>query len=260
MPRAASHRHEPPPPAPQIGSRSQPEHRVQYIFDRHSVREVDRLAIEEYAIPGVVLMENAARGLERAALEMLAGAFAAQRKPCVGIVCGTGNNGGDGYALARLLHNAGCHVTIHPLGSPRGGTDAASNRTICERMKLAMQPLSGPEQLRGNDLIVDAILGTGLDKPVQGDAAHAIEWINQANRPVLAVDVPSGMDCDTGSPLGACVKATHTVTFVGLKKGYESLDAQKLLGEVTVADIGAPIELVKRLALKRSPPQTPGRG
>lgn len=232
------------------------------MFARKSVREIDRLAVEEFAIPGIVLMENAARGSADVALQMLASVFAAHRTPNVSIICGPGNNGGDGYAIARLLHNAGCDVTIHPLKPPGQGTDAAINATICERMKLTLTPITGPDQLRHADLIVDAILGTGLSSAATGHAADAIIWINQANRPVLAIDVPSGMDCDTGEPLGPTVKATHTVTFVGEKLGFQSLDAQKLLGDVTVVDIGVPRELIERLGtmVTRSPARTPGRG
>ena len=233
----------------------------QYIFDRRSVREVDRLAVEEYAMPGVVLMEHAARGVAGVALDMVANVVATGRLPRIAIICGPGNNGGDGYATARLLHNENCDVMVHPIGAPRPGTDAAINRAICARMKLPMEPLTTAVDLRAADLIIDAVLGTGLDKPVEGDPAEAITWINAAHRPVLAVDLPSGMDCDTGEPLGACVKAARTVTFVGIKKGFESPAAQMLLGEITVANIGVPIELVQRLAIAtRSPAQNPGRG
>jgi NAD(P)H-hydrate epimerase len=98
----------------------------------------------------------------------------------------------------------------------------------------------------GIGLIVDAIFGTGLDREATGDAARIIEWMNGSKRPILAADVPSGMDCNTGRPLGACVRASRTVTFVGLKPGFLVPDAQKLLGEVVVGDIGAPRELIER--------------
>jgi NAD(P)H-hydrate epimerase len=93
---------------------------------------------------------------------------------------------------------------------------------------------------------VDAIFGTGLDRPVSGSAARAIEWINAADRPILAVDIPSGLDCNTGRPLGVAVRAVKTVSFVGLKPGFLQASARDLVGEVVVADIGAPIELVRR--------------
>jgi NAD(P)H-hydrate epimerase len=96
-------------------------------------------------------------------------------------------------------------------------------------------------------LIIDAIFGTGLDRDVSGLAADTIRWINSSGVPVLAADVPSGMDCETGKPLGVCVKAAATVTFVGLKSGFLQPHAQEWLGEVIVADIGAPRELIDRL-------------
>ena len=220
-----------------------------YVLDRAAVRAVDRAAIDEYGIPGLVLMENAARGLASVALEMLEGAGAS---PAVLIVCGSGNNGGDGYALARHLHNAGVAVTLAALGAPRAGTDAAVNRDVCRAMGL----VDGPEQVREHaesDLVVDAIFGTGLDRPVRDDAAGVIERINAGGRPVLAVDLPSGLDCDTGRPLGVAVRATHTVTFVGLKPAMTLPHAREFVGKVTVAGIGAPVELRNRFG-RRYPP------
>jgi NAD(P)H-hydrate epimerase len=221
------------------------------VFDRDAIRQVDRAAIEEFGVPGIVLMENAARGLARETLDMLeqdAGPDA-----LVLIFCGSGNNGGDGYALARDLSNANVEVIIVPLGLPRPNTDADTNRQICQRMGLREIPFSDIDQFDRRfepDLIVDAMFGTGLDRSITGEAAAAIRWINNSGRPVLAVDVPSGLDCNTGRPVGEegcqAICATRTVTFVGLKTGFQGLDAQKHLGEVVVVDIGAPLELLER--------------
>jgi len=227
------------------------------VFDREGVRAVDRAAIEEYGIPGMVLMENAARGLADHAVAMmanLADQAPEHARPVALIICGSGNNGGDGYALARHLHNRDEQVLIAPLDEPKAGTDAWINREICRRMNLPQIDLDGlfaMADLGDIGLIVDAIFGTGLDKPVSGKAARVIEWINARKRPVLAVDVPSGLDCNSGRVLGKAVRAMKTVTFVGLKTGFIGLDAQSLLGEVVVADIGAPIELLERFG-KRS--------
>ncbi len=214
-----------------------------YILDRESVRAVDRAAVEEYGIPGIVLMENAARGLASEALRMVRGAGAA---PSVLIVCGTGNNGGDGYALARHLHNAGVRVVLAPLGEPSPGTDAAVNRDICRAMGLVEIAPAQIEAHLGSDLIVDGIFGTGLDRPVREPAAGIIDRINRSGRPVLAIDVPSGLDCDTGRPLGSAIRADRTVTFVGLKPAMANPAAKEYVGEVVVADIGAPVELTER--------------
>lgn len=217
---------------------------IQYILDRESVRAVDRAAVEEYGIPGIVLMENAARGLADQALRMLP--EAPTSRPTALIVCGSGNNGGDGYALGRHLHNVSVNVILVQLVEPRAGTDAAINRGICLKMGVREVSLDDLGSHADADLIVDAILGTGLDRPVRGPAAQAIEWINSASRPVLAVDVPSGLDCDTGEPLGTAVRADCTVTFVARKPGLITAAAKEYVGKVVVADIGAPIELVQR--------------
>jgi NAD(P)H-hydrate epimerase len=218
--------------------------RPAYILDRASVRSVDRAAIEEYGIPGIVLMENAALGLTAEALRMLASSAGAP--PSVLIVCGSGNNGGDGYALGRHLHNAGVRVTFAALGEPRAGGDAAVNRDIALAMGLPEVPADRAGDHFDCDLVVDAIFGTGLDRPVRGAAAAVIEKINQSGRPVLAVDVPSGLDCDTGRPLGTAVRAARTVTFVGRKPAMTDPAAREFLGEVSVAGIGAPVELLER--------------
>ncbi len=219
--------------------------RIEYILDRESVRAVDRAAVEEYGIPGIVLMENAARGLADHALRMLA--EAPTSPPAALIVCGSGNNGGDGYALGRHLHNASIKTVFVKLGESRSGTDAAINREICRKMGLREVPLDDIASHADADLIVDAVFGTGLDRPVTGPAAQAIEWINGASAPVLAVDVPSGLDCDTGESLGTIVRADCTVTFVAKKPGLITAAAKEYVGKVVVADIGAPIELVQRL-------------
>lgn len=218
-----------------------------YVLDRDSVRAVDRAAIAEYGIPGIVLMENAARALAVEALAMLPVAGGS-----VVIVCGSGNNGGDGWALARHLHNAGTGVAVAPLGEPREGGDAAVNCRICRAMligEIAVDDL--PAQLQACDLVVDAIFGTGLDRAVTGAAAAVIERINECGRPVLAVDVPSGLDCDTGRPLGNAVRATRTVTFIARKPGMDVEAAMAYTGHVVVGDIGAPVELLERFGRKK---------
>ncbi len=206
-----------------------------YVLDRDSVRAVDRAAIEQYGIPGIVLMENAARGLAAEAISMLAGE---PGRASALIVCGSGNNGGDGYALARHLHNAAVTVTLAALGEPKARTDAATNCEICRRMGLTVVRADDLSAHRG-DLVVDALFGTGLDRPVRDAPARVIEQINNCGRPVLAVDVPSGLDCDTGQPLGAAVRATCTVTFVALKPAMTIPHARPYLGRIVVADIGA---------------------
>ncbi|HVT90337.1 MAG TPA: NAD(P)H-hydrate epimerase [Tepidisphaeraceae bacterium] len=204
---------------------------------RAQVREIDRRSIEEFQIPGIVLMENASRAAASVAWEMLE-----HRPDSVLVVCGAGNNGGDGLAVARHLHNLGAQVTIHPAVAHSKYTgDALINWQIVEAMKLPLGWLAKPA------LIVDALFGTGLSQPPRPDGATVIHRMNDANVPILAVDLPSGLDCDTGDPLGPCVKAVKTVTFVAEKIGFTNPVSRQYTGDVIVADIGCPRELIEEV-------------
>jgi len=215
------------------------------VMSRDEVRRVDAWAIEEVGVPGVVLMENAGRSCAELAREKLA----AVDGPKVCLFCGTGNNGGDGYVIARHLLNAGMRVRVVLCGARekvRG--DARTNLEILERLGHAVEPLDpGAADLVVHvrafageaDLIVDALFGTGLRGELSGEFQCLIEAINGLGRPILAVDIPSGLDCDTGEPLGAAVQANWTVTFVAMKKGFlASPEASRHTGEVYVASIG----------------------
>lgn len=208
---------------------------------RDAVRAVDRIAVERFGMPSLLLMENAGRALLEAAWEMLGGTPVP-----VAILCGGGNNGGDGLALARHLHNRGCNVHLlctRPLEELEG--DAAVQAEIVQKMKLGVRPASA-EAIRQTQasLLVDALLGTGLKSPPREDAAGLIAAVNASAARVLAVDIPSGLDCDTGKPLGAaCVRAEVTVTFVAEKAGFTN--AGKWVGRVVIGDIGCPREAVK---------------
>jgi hydroxyethylthiazole kinase-like uncharacterized protein yjeF len=219
---------------------------------RAQVREVDRIAIERYLIPGIVLMENAAHAVADAACEMLGG-------DCLGeilILCGGGNNGGDGLAVARHLHNRGADVSIMPTIDPaKYHGDALVNYRIARGMGLEMSPVD-PERVMSEPavLIVDAIFGTGLEQPPRAPFDQIVDAIARTRVPVLAVDVPSGLDCDTGEPLGpACVTANVTVTFVAEKAGFANPASSRYLGHVTVGDIGAPRELVEEVTRESLP-------
>ncbi len=232
-----------------------------FLFTREQVRCLDQLALDEFGIPGLVLMENAARHAADIALD----GVEAEDDPSALIICGPGNNGGDGLAVARHLHNAGLDVSIILLAEPKRGSDAAIQLDIATRMRLPIRRVESAETgpvvldaaraLGGPSVIIDAILGTGLSRAPGANLAGAIAAINQLGSdacPTLALDCPSGMDVDTGEPQGECVKASVTVTFAGLKPGFLSLDAQTWLGEVIVADIGAPRELLARLGTRLS--------
>lgn len=214
-------------------------------FSRDAVRRVDELAVDRYAVPSIVLMENAARALAAAALEMLPRSRAA-----VAICCGPGNNGGDGLALARHLDAAGVPVrvvAVRALDAYEG--DARLNARIVERLRLDVAIAREGEAALPPDaeLIVDALLGTGLTKAPRGVVAELIRAINARATPVLAADLPSGLDADTGEPLGDTVRADRTVSFVGLKNGFANPAAAAFTGRVTIGDIGAPRALVEEL-------------
>lgn len=234
-------------------------------FSRASLHELDRRAVEEYHIPILVLMENAGRAVAHAALRHVATAAAKRR---VLILAGPGNNGGDGLVAARYLHNAGIALTILLLTPREHYKDAAATQlAIVEAMKLHIETLSpGHAELRDwlvealpEDLLIDALFGTGLSRPPDGLAAEVIAAVNKSGHPILAVDIPSGLDCDTGLPAGApagdaagsvavktVIRAAETVSFCGSKAGFPK--ARHFTGKVTIADIGAPVELLRSLA------------
>lgn len=215
------------------------------IMSRDEVRAVDRWAIDEIGIPGVVLMENAGRSCAELVQEKLKGLA----NPKVCLFCGTGNNGGDGYVIARHLRNVGFGVTVVVCGRrEKIAGDARINLDVLERLGQRIDSLDlGADGVEarvraladGADMIVDALFGTGLQGPLREDYRVLIEAINTLEVPILAVDIPSGLDGDTGLPLGAAIRAACTVTFVAVKKGFAaSSEAGTLTGPVYVASIG----------------------
>lgn len=214
------------------------------VMTRDQVRAVDAWAINTLGIPGVVLMENAGRGCA----ELIKGKLKDIVEPKVCIFCGTGNNGGDGYVIARQLCNSGFGVAVVVCGD-RGKIkgDAKINLDILERMGRPVESLNPADSdasariagfAAGADMIVDSLFGTGLSGQIRDDYRRLIENLNACERPILAVDIPSGLDCDTGQPLGIAIKASWTVTFVAVKKGFTFAQAAQYTGEVFVASIG----------------------
>jgi NAD(P)H-hydrate epimerase len=212
------------------------------FLSREEVRNLDKRAIEEFGMPGVILMENAGRG----AVEVLISLGC--RGPVI-ICCGKGNNGGDGFVIARHLDNQDIRVRVLLFAHPDQLTgDAAINYQIIARSGLQIS-VHAKEELKQNVLetelsdaewVVDALFGTGLTGPVSKPFDEVITVINNGKARVLAVDIPSGLDCDTGQPLGPTVRAEHTVTFVAEKKGFANAGAKKWTGKVHVVDIGTP--------------------
>ena len=217
---------------------------VPQVLTREQVRDVDRRAIDEYGLPGLVLMENAGRN----SAEWLRSLGIAG---CVVICCGKGNNAGDGFVIARHLENAGVDARILLCVRPSSlSDDAATNFHVLQRAKsrLVFPPVDWGSELAHADWIVDALLGTGTQGVVREPFVTAIAAINGANRKVFAVDLPSGLDCDTGTPLGCCVQADYTATFVAKKPGFDLPGAAEWTGQVRVIDIGVPHALLRSLA------------
>jgi len=240
---AKRHRQDIGPPA-----EAPPVPEVTWAYTIDGIRSIDRTAERDYLIPGILLMENAARHLAEVTLSFIPDHR--DISPHVVIVCGGGNNGGDGLAAARHLHNAGCAVTIVMLATPREGTDAARQHAICAAMGLRMRPIDQIDQVHPPAIVIDAIFGVGLDREISGAPAKAVEWINGQEAPVIAADIPSGLHAERGTPMGVAVRADATVTFVGPKTGMLELSAQPFVGELIVVDIGAPIELHERFGIE----------
>ncbi len=229
---------------------------------RTQVREVDRLAIEELGIPGVVLMENAGLNAADIIIDLLDEIeeehYFKSGEPRIAILCGGGNNGGDGYVIARHLYNNGFEVAVFAVRHPDELTgDAATMARIAQRMGLGPEFIVNEEQLRQRehelaeaDVLVDAMLGTGFTGQVQGHLPSVIKLCNRLRNEgatTVAIDLPSGLDCDTGKPTNATIEADVTVTFVAMKRGFMAPDSEPYTGRILETDIGAPPELIERV-------------
>jgi NAD(P)H-hydrate epimerase len=214
------------------------------LYSAKEVKELDRIAIDEFDIAGFVLMRRAAK----AVFDQLIESFPTTRSVCV--ACGTGNNGGDGYLVATLAVNAGLNVSLIQLGDVNSITgDALLAREAF--LETGTQPIaydaSQTDIHFNTDVVVDALFGTGLDRNVEGDWAIAIDAINQCETNVIAVDIPSGLNADTGIVLGCCVKANITVSFIGLKKGLVTGQARDYTGSLKFNDLQVPAAVYKQL-------------
>lgn len=206
------------------------------IATREIIREIDRKTISDYGVPGLVLMENAGRAAADVLLEEYPFAESAA------VFAGAGNNGGDGFVIARHLLGQGFPVTVYLASDPkkyRG--DALVNFKALKNLGCEIVELAGGfRKYRRADVIVDALFGTGLDRKVDGFYRKAIDFINAQDSSRLAVDIPSGLAADTGFPLGAAVRADITVTFVLPKIGISIYPGAEYAGRVFVADITTP--------------------
>jgi NAD(P)H-hydrate epimerase len=208
------------------------------------MRALDRATIDEVGIPGLTLMETAGRAVAAAAARMV-------HRGHVAVVCGPGNNGGDGYVAARVLREQGLDAVVY-LAAPRSAVrgDAAAHLAILENVGGVVRMIDTPEALgelgdaiAGAALAIDALFGVGLARAIDGHLADVVALINHAQRR-LAVDIPSGLDADTGRALGASVAAHATVTMAALKIAHASAPGFARCGPVEVADIGIPSGLI----------------
>ncbi len=217
-----------------------------YLVTGQQMREIDRLTIERYGTPGRVLMERAGAGATAHLLAAFPQLLSDKKNATVLVLAGKGNNGGDGFVMARLLkkHGLACEVVLAAKRAAVRG-DARHNMLAFARGRGRITEVTQLEQLTlvqdklsSCCVVVDALLGTGLNAPVRGMAAELIKLVNASGRPVVAVDIPSGLDADNGQPLEAAVRAQLTVTFGYPKLGLSLYPGLKYVGRLVVVDIG----------------------
>ena len=222
---------------------------------REEMRELDRRATEDYGIPSIILMENAGRNVALEVLKLLRN----PQESKVAILCGKGNNGGDGFVVGRHLYNNGVTVDVYltaKISTVLSDGDAATNLKILLNMKLNIKEICTVDvetqnlasllpQLSKYSVIVDALFGTGLTGAVREPIKSLIESVNTLNIPVVSVDIPSGLDCNTGEVLGAEIKATKTVTLCCPKVGFFHNAGPGCVGELVTVDIGIPRPLIQ---------------
>jgi hydroxyethylthiazole kinase-like uncharacterized protein yjeF len=219
------------------------------VATAEQMQELDRKSIEVYRIPGIVLMENAGKG----AAEAITSTFPDIKKQKIAVIAGKGNNGGDGFVIARHLLNQGVSVKVFLLTNPKSlRGDAETNYNIFHHMKgeVISIPFSKDYQkvkrsMENFDLLIDGIFGTGLDAEVRGYYREVIEHLNSLRKPIVAIDIPSGLDANTGKPLGSAIRASLTVTFGLPKVGHLISPGLDYVGSLKIIDIGIPKRLVE---------------
>ncbi len=223
------------------------------IVTASEMQQMDRETIESFGLPGRVLMENAGRGVFDVMVKTFPAIKSSGRNHRIGIVAGRGNNGGDGFVIARYLSGVGASVTVY-LFSERAAVkgDAAANLKLLDALRVPVVEITDPALLaqhqtdmRHQEIWVDALLGTGLNAEVRGLFRAVIEFLNSLNRPVIAVDIPSGLNADTGMICGACIQAHTTVTFGFPKIGHILFPGAGFTGRLETIDIGIPPHIVQ---------------
>lgn len=218
---------------------------MQITITPDEMKALEQAYMKEYAVPGALLMEHAAQGVCAALARRVPGGRAL-------FLCGPGNNGGDGYAAARLWHAQGGKAAVMELSSSPSG-DAAMNRSLALQSGVEITPATLP--LPACDVIVDALFGTGLSRPVEGLAAQLIHATNESGLPIIAVDIPSGLHGETGRVLGEAIRAAETVTFHRIKPGLLLRQGAAHAGAITVAPILIPRDYGTRNGLRCMEPE-----
>lgn len=213
------------------------------------IQELDKLAIEKYGIPSLVLMETAGRAVAQEVIKQVKRI----RDPHACVICGLGNNAGDGFVIARHLINAGIKTSVFLIGEgSRLKHDAAVNYRILKKLKYLITEVGAAHVLLVHDIaradiIVDAIFGVGLNRDILDPFRNVIEVINKSGKKVISVDTPSGLDGTSGKIYGICVRADVTVTFTFAKTGFFKNQGSRHVGKVVVADIGIPPALQEKM-------------
>jgi hydroxyethylthiazole kinase-like uncharacterized protein yjeF len=226
-----------------------------FLVTAAEMQEMDRLTIESHGISGLELMESAGKGAARVILAQ----FADRLKAGVGIICGKGNNGGDGFVIARYLADQRIPVAVYLLAKTSAiKGDAAANLKRLAPLNISVIEIPDEDVFSRNissigqhGLLVDAILGTGLSSNVRGFFKTVIDSINQSPAPVFAVDIPSGLNSDTGQPCGTCIRAQATATFALPKIGNFSYPCAEYTGRLEIIDIGIPDAVVETVRPKQ---------
>ncbi|RJQ65384.1 MAG: NAD(P)H-hydrate dehydratase [Desulfobacteraceae bacterium] len=226
-----------------------------YLVTAEEMREMDRKTIVSFGLSGRLLMEAAGRGAFECLLKefpyLLKGGAACR----VGVAAGRGNNGGDGFVIARHLARTGVRVTVYLLAArSEAAGDAAENLHLLEPLKIPVVEIKHAEEfdaaksdMQQNDLWIDAILGIGLKSDVKGYFKEVIRFLNSLEKPVFAVDIPSGLNSDTGQPCGICIRAKATATFAFPKIGHFLYPGAEYTGKLHIVDIGIPSHIVEEI-------------
>lgn len=212
------------------------------LYRAADVRELDRIAIQEFGLPGIKLMNRAGS----AVFDELCSRW--PEAGHIAVVCGAGNNAGDGYVLARLAKEKSFQVTLFALSDPdelKG--DAKTAWGAAQAAGLVVSEFDATVLAKA-DVIIDAVFGTGLDRMVEGHWADVINQVNASHVPVLAVDIPSGLHADTGHVLGTAVRAEATLSFIGLKQGMFTGSGRDFSGAITYDDLGVPNAVFENVA------------